>query len=593
MSVEPLLKVTLCGPLSEKRWLLEGLQQLGCLHLVPLDEAERDYVPAMAREAEDALRFLRAVEGAGRRQVHDGERFDPDAVVRRAREIERRLDELEAERDALLARLAELAPWGDFELPPLGELGGDRLWFYPVPHYRLRRLQATPLRWNVVARDDRFAYVVVLSPEEPSGVPAERSHTGARRLSEVRRRLEAVEVETDDLQAERLSLSRWCDLLRRALDHLHDRAALAEAEDLTLDAEPVFALRAWAPRRRAGDLEAFARARGVALELAPPADHEHPPTSFENRPSLRAGEDLVGFYMTPSYWSADPSPVVFVSFALFFAIVLSDAGYAALLGLALLLAWRWLGRRTQGRRLRPLLLALTLSSIGWGALCGSYFGVSPPSGSRLHALQVLDLHDMPTLMGVTLLIGVAHVVAGNLANAWSRGRDRRALVPGGWALAVTGAASLWLGTTLELQPARVAGWAGMSVGALAVLAFANPSGSFWARLGSGLLELTKVNRAFGDVLSYLRLFALGLASASLAIAFNGLARQAADAVPGFGTLLALVVLVVGHGLNLLLGVVGGFVHGLRLNFIEYFNWSVDAEGTPFRAFARRESAWTS
>lgn len=593
MSVEPLVKVTLCGPLSEKRGLLEGLQQLGCLHLVPLDEAGDDYLPATARAAEDALRFLRAVQGAGRRQVHDREGFDPAAVVRRAGEIERRLEELDAERDALLARLEDLEPWGDFELPPLDELGGERLWFYRVPPYRLRMLKGTPLRWEVVARDDRFAYVVVLSPDEPSGVPAERSHTGPHRLSEVRRRLERVEVEADDLHAERLSMSRWCDLLGQALDRLHDRAALAEAEDWTLDAEPVFALRAWAPRRRAADLEAFARTRGVAVELAPPAEHERPPTSLQNRPALSAGEDLVGFYMTPSYWSADPSPVVFVSFALFFAIVLSDAGYAAVLGLALLVGWRRLGRRPQGRRLRPLFLALTLASLGWGALCGSYFGLAPPPGSRLSVLHVLDLQDMPTLMRVTLLIGVAHVVAGNLANAWSRRRDASALAPCGWALAVAGGASLWLGAALELPAVRAAGWVGMSVGALAVVAFANPTGSFWSRLGAGLLELTKVNRAFGDVLSYLRLFALGLASASLAIAFNGLARQAADAVPGFGTLLALAVLAVGHGLNLLLAVVGGFVHGLRLNFIEYFNWSVDAEGTPFRAFARRESTWTS
>lgn len=155
------------------------------------------------------------------------------------------------------------------------------------------------------------------------------------------------------------------------------------------------------------------------------------------------------------------------------------------------------------------------------------------------------------------------------------------------------ATSLWFGMTLAVPAAQFAGWVGLAVGALGILCFASPDGSLGARLAGGLLELTKVNRAFGDVLSYLRLFALGLASASLALAFNGLARQAADAVPGLGVLLAAVILIVGHGLNMLLAVVGGFVHGLRLNFIEYFNWSVDAEGTPFRAFAKRESAWTS
>ena len=107
---------------------------------------------------------------------------------------------------------------------------------------------------------------------------------------------------------------------------------------------------------------------------------------------------------------------------------------------------------------------------------------------------------------------------------------------------------------------------------------------------AGLMGFTGVSKAFGDVLSYLRLFALGLASASLALAFNGLARQVADAIPGVGLLLGLVVLVVGHSLNLLLAIVSGFVHGLRLNLIEFFNWSIKEEGRPFRAFLKREAA---
>jgi V/A-type H+-transporting ATPase subunit I len=101
-----------------------------------------------------------------------------------------------------------------------------------------------------------------------------------------------------------------------------------------------------------------------------------------------------------------------------------------------------------------------------------------------------------------------------------------------------------------------------------------------------------VTTAFGDALSYLRLFALGLASASLAMAFNDLAHQVREILPGLGILFALLVVVIGHGLNFVLAVVSGFIHGLRLNFIEFFNWSIPEEGRPFRAFARKEtSVW--
>jgi V/A-type H+-transporting ATPase subunit I len=103
-------------------------------------------------------------------------------------------------------------------------------------------------------------------------------------------------------------------------------------------------------------------------------------------------------------------------------------------------------------------------------------------------------------------------------------------------------------------------------------------------------------KAFGDILSYLRLFALGLSSASLALTFNDLGAGVIDAGHGHGIalLLGLVVLILGHGLNLALGILSGVVHGLRLNLIEMYGWSVFGEGSPFRAFRKKETIkWTT
>ena len=106
------------------------------------------------------------------------------------------------------------------------------------------------------------------------------------------------------------------------------------------------------------------------------------------------------------------------------------------------------------------------------------------------------------------------------------------------------------------------------------------------RLWEGTLQFANLSKAFGDALSYLRLFALGLASAQLAVTFNGLASDAAR-IGGVGVLLALLILGAGHGINLLLGLMGGVVHGLRLNCIEFFNWSLTDEGYPFRPFRKK------
>jgi V/A-type H+-transporting ATPase subunit I len=139
----------------------------------------------------------------------------------------------------------------------------------------------------------------------------------------------------------------------------------------------------------------------------------------------------------------------------------------------------------------------------------------------------------------------------------------------------------------------------VGVAATALLGFAAATGSALAdgqgvlgRIGSLLQSLMRLPSALGDVLSYLRLFALAYAGAALAGAFNGLAAPLAE-LAGFGGLLAALLLVFGHGLNIVLSVMGGFVHGLRLNFIEFFNWAGIEEGRPFKAFKRQEAPpWT-
>ena len=107
------------------------------------------------------------------------------------------------------------------------------------------------------------------------------------------------------------------------------------------------------------------------------------------------------------------------------------------------------------------------------------------------------------------------------------------------------------------------------------------------RILDGLQGVTGITKIFGDILSYLRLFALGLAGASLSITFNNLAMQARE-IDGPGLLFSLLILLLGHSLNLLLSLMSAVVHGLRLNVIEFFNWGLSDEGYPFKAFSKKE-----
>lgn len=592
MTIVRLVRVTFYGLLAEKERVLDELQMLGCLHLVPLAERDVETAEGPSPAARDALKFLLACR-TRRRQVHDEADFEAEAVQNRALAMQAQMRALQNERDALVRRIARARPWGEFAMPPPEDLGGLRLWFYVVPHYRMKELSGRNLVVEVVRRDNRFSYIVVLAHEVPEEMPVAPEELDPRPLSMLERRLEQVEIELEDLEAERAALTRWCDLLARDLHRLEDRAALAYAALHTEDAAPLFALQGWAPAALAPELEAYAAANSLAVVVEEPGPADAPPTLMDNPEPVAAGQDLVNFYSTPGYWNWDPSVAVFVSFINFFAIIVSDAGYALLWTAVIMLLWRRMATTAMLRRLRTLFLAMGGAALVWGLLVGSFFGLSPPAGSPLRPLAVIDLADHGAMMRLTILIGAAHVVAGNLGLAWSQRTSARALAPLGWCAMILGALGLWLGA--EADAALVVGLAPwiMAAGGALVLLFTSAAPALRRRLLGGLLALARIPTAFGDVLSYLRLFALGLASTSLAIVFNELAGDVARSVPGIGFFLAILIVILGHAMNFALALVGGFVHGLRLNYIEFFNWSLAGEGFPFRPFAKKESAtWT-
>jgi len=204
------------------------------------------------------------------------------------------------------------------------------------------------------------------------------------------------------------------------------------------------------------------------------------------------------------------------------------------------------------------------------------------------------------MMLLTIMVGAFPLILANLITAWRfrRSSSYSFLAPVGWAAMILG--GLIVGIKMDAQDPLgmfllVLGVIALIGGAGAILFFTSdrpislrPLDLVW-RILDGLKNLTNVSKAFGDVLSYLRLFALGLASSVLAETFNSIAAGMTDKLRGLGLLAAILVLVVGHGLNFVLAVVGGVVHGLRLNCIEFFNWSLPEEGYPFQAFCKKAS----
>jgi len=581
MSIAAMTRVTLCGLAREKRQVLEALQALGVAHLVPLSEPGPLDEPrtGRARRAYAAYYYLEdAPERRRQRTKADG--FDVEAFAEQVLANKEQLKALEDRRAFLTRRIATLEPWGAFRLPPLATIGGQRLWFYVLPVKHRKTLEAVELPWQIVHNDQSRLFVVVIAPDEPPAdlLPVPRSHTGALPLSALRDELEEVELAREAVAAERTALTRDLTLLAANLAAAENHALLDQAESMTRDHHPVFALQGWVPTDRLAAAEALAAQHRLAMLAAEPTLDDQPPTLLTGEGITASGADLVNFYQTPAYRSWNPGLVVFGSFALFFAMILADAGYALLLAVVMGLFWRRLGASGMGQRLRPLLVVILSTTFVYGVMVGSYLGTAPPPGSLRAGLQIFDLEDFDTMMRLAVIIGVVHITIGNLALAWLRRAERYVWVPVGWVVVLVaglvlgfGALDSPLGLGLLVVGLGMVVWGGLARGIV------------------GLLELTRLTKLFGDVLSYLRLFALGLAAASLAITFNQLATDINDALPGIGLVFAALVLVFGHGINLALGIMSGVVHGLRLNFIEFFSWALTDEGYPFKAFAKRET----
>lgn len=596
MAIVQLKKLTFCGLLREKSAVLAALQETGGSHLIPLNNTVAA-TPGMmdtgfAEKTLLASKYLNSCANK-RHQVLVANDFDLERIVKTALDLQIEIRNLMDERDAINKRIKEIEPWGNFQLPDKTQIGGLNLWFYIVPQRLLKKLPTEGLVWQVVYRDNLRCYVIVIAKDEPSmaSMPVPRTHTGARSLDTLKKRLNYVELQLEDKQAERESLTRWISLMTLQLAQAQDQSVLTAAHGLSLDQADVFLIQAWVDEADVQTFEKFAEQHQLALLVADPDSGDNPPTLLKNNPTVAGAEDLLSFYQTPNYYSWDPSSIVFWSVAVFFAMILSDAGYAVLISLYLAFKWRSL-QQGMVRDMRMLMLVTLMLSMLWGILIGSYFGYIAPEDSFMGRFKVLDMDDFDSMMRLSIAVGVTHLTLSNLVMAYQRKGKITAYASLGWAAITLGGFGVWLAYTNHLAWLQQGSYGFMTFGALAVLGCSGrePIHTFTdagKRLLEGLHSLTDITKLFGNTLSYMRLFALGLAGASLALTFNKLAVEVYHALPGLGLLCSILILLFGHSLNIVLCLISGVLHGLRLNFIEFFNWSLTEEGYPFKTFSKK------
>lgn len=583
-------KYLFIGLHHEKTEFFREAQKLG---IIQFQETHKEVNNAEIQKFSDALRVLRAEPPL------EQEEGDAWAIAGQVLELKHEKEQGEEKIRNTKDEIERISPFGNFSLEGL-----DKVF---VQFFTGKN----PDPELIPIHSDHYLSLATAQVSYPgmTEIKIDRS------LNELNEALEALLVQKIELEQALKHMAVYNQLLHQGLVEALNGAYLNRAENSTKDPlHNTFSVTGWIPTDKIPllkDLGVF------ASEIAITPD-DVVPTHLENENMSKIGEDVIGIYDTPSTQDKDPSLWVLLGFMVFFAIIIGDGGYGSVyLGLALFIRYKF--PELQGIKKRMLNLAtyLSVGCVIWGILSSSFFGMSinpdnpvrsfsvvhylaskkaayhkelnskvfetwvykyPEITEHAHIMQKSDLLAGLTdevLMEIALFIGVIHLIIGMLRYIKKN--------PGyiGWIIFLIGS-YLYFPVFLDAPsllnyvfniPYSAGGEAGLQM-IFGGIAWAVGFSVFRNGL-IGLTEVMTLIQVFGDVLSYLRLYALGLSGSILSGTINSMSSH-------MPFLLAVVLIILGHLVNMLLGIMGGVIHGLRLNFLEWYHYSFEGGGRKFK-----------
>jgi len=443
-----------------------------------------------------------------------------------------------------------------------------------------------------IAAKGSTVYLAHVSRDEPDRLPLREVELPDIGLDELEARIAASERALTEYRSRLEKGVAQASLLRTSQLYFLNALRFAQARAGTSGDEQVACLQGFCPAARIAELSRHAAESGWGLVVAEPSTADPTPTLLRNSRFTALFQPVMDFLrVLPGYHEFDINGLFLMFFTLFFAMILGDAGYGLLLLAATFVTSRCFPAIP--RRTLPLFYLLSAATIVWGAMNGLWFGV--PQFAELPGLRCLVVPSLNAFVAdneahmiwLCLTLGAVHLTLAHLWAAW-RHRSLQLLADLGWMLVVWAAyvAAVWV----LVDEGRLSVAIALAVsGLLGVVLFGEQTGgSFGRGVGRGVLNLplnllTAIS-SFSDMVSYLRLFAIGLASKEVAVAFNRLALEVGFD-NGWAVLGAVLLIVLGHSVNLLLGALGVVVHGLRLNLLEFSrHLNVTWSGIPYEPF---------
>lgn len=412
-------------------------------------------------------------------------------------------------------------------------------------------------------------------PASLAGQPFEQA------LINIRRRLQVIPGELAEVKKQQQALAEaWRPRLLAWQALLRDRLAQIDVCTSFGQTDYTFVIEGWIPKRRLAELQA-ALAREVGPELLvvelplSPQEKQSAPVLFDNPLLVRPFEPLVGLLALPRYGGFDPTPLMALFFPLFFGMILGDVAYGLiLLGLMIYLHRRFKARPTV-RHITEALMMGAAWAIVFGFLFGELFGTLGEEVG-LRPLWFDRGHNIEALFLLTIGLGAGHIVLGLCLGVWEgwRRRSRHEVLERGAMLVMLMALFLLVAVLADYLPDALftPAVALLLVGLVVLIYSLGKLGLFL-----GPLELLST---VGNILSYLRIAAIGLSSVYLAQVANELAGVAGNLLVG------LIIATLFHALNLVLGTFSPTIQSLRLHYVEFFGKFYQGGGQPFHPFQR-------
>ncbi|MDR2287109.1 MAG: hypothetical protein LBE04_06505 [Prevotellaceae bacterium] len=580
---------------------LEQLQELGMIHVesrnVELDD-DTDKIVHKAGNLNRIISELKTVKASPATVPFEG---DADALVEAYSDVREQLAKLDASINKTGKDIEEAIPWGEFDENDISRLTSLEITpkFYSVPIKQFDENWANIYPLCEINRYKGKIYFVILQHDnqvfnfELQAVkPPSQSHSKLQdelnrlngQYAQRQKQLESLVLSVETLVEERKRLTETID---------YNTAKLSARNEA---ADSIRILTGWLPKENKAKFETFLETQATAYFVTEDVgnDEEEPPVLLKNNRFVRLFEPITNLYSLPKYSELDPTPFFAPFFMLFFGFCLGDGGY----GLFILAVASLLKIKIKNAVIRPILTLaqyMGAATLLFGVITATFFGVSIDSIRPDKIVERLfGLKENFGMMILSLMLGFVQIIFAMFVNAAKIVKQRGwkyALSTWAWIVVIVGGATLFVlkDTTDNLAVLYVIG-AVWCFAELIALFYNNPEKNIFVNFGSGLwTTYNMISGLMGDILSYIRLFVLGLTGGVLGGVFNNLAVLAGEGmdIPVASQLITLVILLFGHSLNFSLNIIGAVVHPLRLTYVEYYkNSGFDGGGYPFKLFEK-------